>query len=602
MKSKKHSLLLVFMFCAFSLFSCMEYLDKTEKADITSDDIFKEFNSFQGFVETMYAAIVFPYRSVATGVDPNFGDDVWSGTGTNVLIPDVTAFSENVYNGNWHNWPSYLYSKDEQANRVLHYSNVAQYYPQSVWGGWKAVRAANIALANIDKMQGTAEEMELLAGQAYFFRAYFHWEIMRAWGAIPYVDKLLTGEDLAIPVFDFHTTAGLVMDDLQKAAELLPVDWELTEVGSRFLGNNYGRLTKGMALAFQSEVMLWCGSPMINGTVNGNYSYNEEYCKRAAGYAWEVIQMADQGVYRLVPYDSISIVFYNAFAIEPGEKERIFSGFGRLNDRWNSATYMQFTIAGGGVRTGSPNAAYIERYYGMANGLPTNDPESGYDPSNPFAGREPRFYKDLRIDRDRIAQTLPLTDPRATAQLYMGGRDRNVQDSRTGYGYKKFMDPRANTLDGWVGNNYHFNVPRLRLAEIYLFYAEAVNEAYGPNESHPGASFTAVQAVNFVRNRAGVPDVHSKYTGNKEDFRERIRSERAVELSFEVKRFFDIRRWYIAHLDEHKTIYSLNFDKDWTYFNKEVVQKNIRELKHYWLPFPTDQVNIYPEWKQNPGW
>jgi starch-binding outer membrane protein, SusD/RagB family len=600
MKAKRYSLFLVSVFFVLSQFSCMEYLDKTELADITSEDVFKEFNSFQGFVETMYAAIVLPQNANASKNDQNFGDDVEGTYG---------GAAQHVFQGNYlgaitssHN---HLIAVSAADNRVLEFVVVSNATTHNVWGGWQAIRAANTALANLDKLENaTQEEYNLLAGQCYFFRAYFHWEIMRAWGSIPYIDEaMLPSSDMKIPVLKLNETVEKVMDDLGRALDLLPVDWELTEVGSRTVGNNAGRLTKGMALAMRAEVMLFMGSPLFNGTVTRNFNYDEEYLKRSAAEAWEVIKLADQKVYELEPYETISDVFYTINRQIPGKKELIFSGIPRHHSRNapGAARQMLFAIAGGGNNTASPNAKYVENY-GMANGLPIHDPESGYDPSAPFTGRDPRFYNDLRIDRSRNAQTI--NDARAFAQLYVGGRDKSADNSRTGYGYKKFIGPTCNTLDnGWGGGaNYWTLVPRIRLAEIYLIYAEAVNEAYGPNGTHPGAGLTAVQAINIVRNRAGVPDVHSKYTTSKELFRERIRNERAVELAFEFKRWFDIRRWYIAHLEEYKTIYYLNFDKDWTQFETIPGRIKVFDLKHYWMPFPVEQVNIYKEWPQNPGW
>lgn len=601
MKTKKYSLFLIFLFSVVVQFSCSEYLDKAEKADITSEDVFTTFNNYQGFVESIYAAIVIPYKATTQNGDPNTGDDNETTFGGSAMY----LMSGN-YLGILNSSNCYLFGVSANANKVLSYEVVSNLNTHTVWGGWKAIRAANIALANLDKLQNaTQEEYNLLAGQAYFFRAYFHWEIMRAWGAIPYIKEAFNpSSDMKVPVLNFHETAELVMEDFEKAVELLPLDWEQTVVGSRTTGNNAGRLTKGMALSFQAEVMLYCGSPMINGTVTRNYTYDTEYCKRAAEYAWEVIKLVDQGIYALEPYATISQVFYTMNRQRAGKKEKIFSGIQRVHDRWASSVYMNWTINGGGNNSGSPSADYVENY-GMANGLPIDDPESGYNSSSPFTGRDPRFYNDLRIDRSRLSATLPLTDVRATTQLYIGGRDRSNNNSRSGYGYKKFIDPRANTLDnGWGsgGANYWMIVPRLRLAEIYLFYAEAVNEAYGPNGTHPEASLTAVGAINIIRTRAGVPDVNPKYTGDKETFRERVWNERAVELAFEVKRWYDIRRWYIAHLPEHKTLTQLSFDKNWTYFEKSLMREKVFDLKHYWMPFPIDQVSIYKEWPQNPGW
>src|SRR5690606_33564238 len=108
-----------------------------------------------------------------------------------------------------------------------------------------------------------------------------------------------------------------------------------------------------------------------------------------------------------------------------------------------------------------------------------------------------------------------------------------------------------------------FVTPHMRLAEVYMIYAEAVNEISGPSGTAGGLALTAVDAVNKVRHRANMPHVNSKFTGDKDTFRKRIWNELAVEFFAEGHRWFDIRRWHVGHLDEYKKIYSLVFDKDW---------------------------------------
>jgi starch-binding outer membrane protein, SusD/RagB family len=109
--------------------------------------------------------------------------------------------------------------------------------------------------------------------------------------------------------------------------------------------------------------------------------------------------------------------------------------------------------------------------------------------------------------------------------------------------------------------------------------------------------------VNLVRTRAGMPNVNDKFTGSKENFRERIRNERSVELIFEAKRRDDLRRWHIAHLDKYKDLYGCAFPQDHSYFNnRDYVKSIVFEEKHYWFPFPKSQVTLYEGWKQNPGW
>lgn len=167
---------------------------------------------------------------------------------------------------------------------------------------------------------------------------------------------------------------------------------------------------------------------------------------------------------------------------------------------------------------------------------------------------------------------------------------------------KKFLVTTWNRYDNKWGNQGFLCVPILRLAEIYLFYAEAANEAYGgPSGKDPNANLTALEAVNIVRNRAGMPGVNSKFL-NQTDFRARVWNERAVELAFEAKRRDDLRRWHVAHLNKYKDLYSCEFPKDHSIFQKKYIRSIVFEEKHYWLPYPSKQVLLYLEWKQNPGW
>jgi hypothetical protein len=253
------------------------------------------------------------------------------------------------------------------------------------------------------------------------------------------------------------------------------------------------------------------------------------------------------------------------------------------------------TYLGGWGIFAAPTENYVENF-GMSDGLTIKDSPL-YDPVKRWDNRDPRFEFNILHDAERLV----VADcPDSWAQLYLGGRHRGANNSITGYGHTKFKDITCNGYDNKWGN-YTFEVPFLRLADIYLMYAEAVNEAYGPAGSAPGG-MTAVEAVNVIRNRATLPDVDPRYYASKEEFREFLRQERAVELAFENHRWYDLRRWYVAHLLEYREKYILNFDKDHTYFDRALYLTRVFEEKHYWLPFPTNQVALYPEFTQNPGW
>jgi hypothetical protein len=150
-------------------------------------------------------------------------------------------------------------------------------------------------------------------------------------------------------------------------------------------------------------------------------------------------------------------------------------------------------------------------------------------------------------------------------------------------------------------SNLKILVPNLRLAEVYLSYAEAVTVAYGPDGKAPGADMSAVDAINIVRARSNMPPVTST-ASDYASFLDLVWNERAVELAYEDQYWFDIRRWYIAHLDEYKDFVNLEFDKDWTYFTRSVFDRRVFEMKHYWFPIPKDQSFLYEGMYQNPGW
>jgi hypothetical protein len=181
----------------------------------------------------------------------------------------------------------------------------------------------------------------------------------------------------------------------------------------------------------------------------------------------------------------------------------------------------------------------------------------------------------------------------------------------------KFIPLRANRYDGGFdyGNSLHIKVPYMRLADIYIMYAEAAAQGYtGPTGKTPNYSKNAVEAINVIRDRAGVGQVASKFTGSLEVFMGELRRERAVELSFEGHRFNDLRRWLLLIQSPYTLKKSIEFDRVGTFNTQDPKQNRVANLreqvilerrfteKHYWLPLKNTDVNMYLEFNQNPGW
>jgi starch-binding outer membrane protein, SusD/RagB family len=588
LKYLKSFAILFFLLIIFP--ACTDYLSDAPEADISKQDVFGEVDSYQGFIDDIYQGVVDPTMGRWGLFNWNFGDDLHSNHGWT-----LTTTFDNGNSWHWTNWMMSFFDANGSPENANKGRNTRGYWD----GGWKNIRNANIALENLELLNASQEEKNIIAGQAYFFRGYFHFEILRSWGGMPYIDEVITPADkLNFPRMSYLETAEKISEDLREAAKLLPNDWDQTSIGQLSSGQNKGRLTKGAAWGFLGKNLLYAASPLINGEANGSYTYNEELAKQAAEAFVEVFKLEDQGYFNLVPWDQYSDNFYKIDGTAPLTDETVFNNPIYSHKRSSRGDFLLNGLGGWSCFAG-PTQNYVE-YFGMANGLPIDDPNSGFDENDPWSNRDPRFYYNIEVDGDRLVQTREVAD--TWAQYYIGGRHRDKHNgkSTTGYGYKKFKHPTINSKDrGW--RSWYYEVPTMRLADVYLMYAEAVNEAYGPMGSAPGGP-TAIEAVNKVRNRANVPDVPAQYTGDKETFREFIRKERAVELAFESHRWFDLRRWYVAHLPQYTEKYALEFDKDYTFFRKVLLVDRIFEEKHYWLPLPLDNVTLYEEFNQNSGW
>lgn len=586
--------------------SCEDYLDKSPEVTLSDQDVFTKFATFQGYMENIYQNC--PQIDIGTS---SGGDFNWN-YGDDVIMSATSKFMNSAFDaGNSWYWENISYSpyKGDINREINNAATTGTGQGRKGWwdNGWLAIRLSNVALSHLqdlqvaDSPQLLQEQKDLIEGQALFFRAFFHFHILRSFGGIAYIDTVFAPSDkIRLPRLSYYETAMKAAADLGRAAELLPVNWDALASGQTTIGANEGRVTKQAAYGYLGKNLLYAASPLMNGVSTGDYSYHTQLCKDAADAFLKVIRIADDnpdimGLYTWENYFQNFYTMDGRYTTMMG-KEYIFSAPPYFISKRYRYGEFTMTYLGGYSVYASPTENYVERF-GMANGLSVKEPDSGYDPMNPWVNRDPRFEYNILHDGERLT-VIESTD--TWAQLYERGRHRSSGNSVTGYGHTKFKDITCNKFDNkWA--RYTYEVPFMRLADIYLMYAEAVNEAYGPAGSAPGG-ITAVEAVNIVRNRATLPDLDPRYYASKEKFREFLRDERAVELAFENHRWYDLRRWHIAHLPEYREKYALNFDQGHTYFNKTLSVTRVFEEKHYWLPFPVDQVALYPEFEQNPGW
>lgn len=611
MKTLKNNIILInILFLFLGLGSCESYLDKAPDSDITDENVFTNFKSFQGFVEELYCCMPDMTKSSWTS-EWNWADELV--IATNGSFRTGVDFDAGNYWA-WQTTPGWDQSWLDQSREV--HTGPDTGHDKGLWPlSWYGIRKTNLGLKNIDKLvDATQEEKNVIKGQLLFFRGWFHFQLMSYWGGLPYIDVLLSSnEKLDLPRLSYRETALKAAKDLEEAAALLPSNWDNTMVGRATYGKNNQRITKSAALAALGKDLLYAASPMMNESSTGNNNYDVELAQRAAKAFGDVLKLSDSGeaYYQLMPFTTYKEIFSTvstwALKNHPGGTEVILGppSMGAWQSAYSLAIYFP-NLVGGDKNLSSPTENYVKNF-GMANGLPIDAAGSNFNPMDPWTDRDPRFYFDIKIDGEKMFNGTGLSEDYRYANLSNNGWCRNeISGSRTGYLIKKFITTGCNSVDQ-EHDKMNFIVPYIRLADVYLMYAEAVNWGYnGPQSSSENYAVTAAEAVNIVRNRAGVGAVDARYLGSKDVFMSELIRERAVELAFEGIRFMDLRRWNIGQDMKYRRKTALDFDRgvDGKPINltERLILTRVVEKKHNWLPFPTDQVSLYPEFNQNPGW
>ena len=652
-----------------SFTSCTDWLDKDPDSIVAEDEAFKNFRNFQGFIEEIYSKV--PSKEMVNYCTAwNFGDDA-------VHNPEGYAHMDHQVDlGNYRNWytNSQCWLNGDRS---------------SLWkNSWYCIRKCNMGIENINSLIGTDEERDILLGQLYFFRAWWHFELMCYFGGLPYINKTyVDGQIPELPRLSFQQCADSCARDFERASELLPLDskeWDETLVGqnNNTVNNNQLRVNKFMALCYLGKCYLWAGSPLmkefekwnrnepyvlLSGSQGGanakTYDYDEKYCKLAAEALGKALDLVAKGQvnYKLAEFKYSSIydheektedlknktysgIFYTVQDgwKMPGVDEAIFRGShpGANSSNWNCAKIFGPKVAGLVEHDNiihHPTGNLIDQY-GMANGQPiylvenghyVYNEKSGWDPEYPYKGRDPRFYHDIVFDGFHyVLKTEALNAAQKEHEycsLYTGGAMRSIDNgSSTGYFIQKLVPHQCNIGDKWYdwGYNLQTYLPYMRLADVYLMFAEAMaafeHEANKLKQKTTYCpSYSAVEAVNALRERVGMEGVQDDFLDTREHFIDEVRRERAVELSFEGFRWCDLQRWLLLTEPPYTEKYSHEFERlekdSWFKkndpkdahvgnFHHETLIKRPLEAKHYWFPFPEKDVYLYEGFKQNPGW
>lgn len=592
---KKNLHYIIYLIVLISTSGCQNYLNIPDEASVDEKTVFGTYFSAQSYVDEIYNNICDPLGFLNSS--PNFGGE------TVAVMPYCTAYrsSRGTYLGHLSRG---FYQSDGDGNIGL-------------WiEAWKSIRMANVGLSNLHYLVATDEEKQKIEGQLLFFRAYFHFEMLTAWGSIPYINTVLKADEMNLPRYyeykgkkNYQACTEYIVEDLVRAAELLPLYWTNET-------NNLGRVTKLTALGYEARALLFAGSPLMNEASGNDDEPNKEYMKRAAEVAGEAIKLADENPekYGLVLWTDYQKLFTSIVGKSMWTKETLFARFGFKNrtNEYGTALYSQRlrpyipdgSTYGGNTQHETMTQNYVDKFE-MADGSLYKTEYDKIDAKR-WNSRDPRFRFNVYVDRDN-----PLDDSKSQykLELFTGGKTMTGGNgSLTPYIVHKFW-PKG--VSGKITPNnsqtlyFRMNTPLLRLAEVYLIYAEAQNEATGDaNTIATGGSISALEAVNIVRSRAG-QIITTANGGDHGSFRKMVLNERAVEFACEAMQYWhDIRRWKIGQTLDNKSIYTLDFDKNWTpssFVRREII-KQVFSQRNYWLPFPIAQTQMYSGFPQNSGW
>jgi len=465
-------------------------------------------------------------------------------------------------------------------------SFTADSYQDNLWADYyQGIRQASIFINNIDRvpLKGNIENGTPLnrvwKAEAKFLRAIFYFELLKRHAGIPLLgDKVYQIEDnIELPRNTFEECVNFIVQQCDAIKDSLRTDpFNLTD---------YGRPTKSAALALKSRVLLYAASPLYNG---GNIDAQNAL----AGYT-----NFDATRWQLAEEAAKELIDQNLFVLEPDfknvfisrNKERIFSKQGGNNTSMeNNNGPVGYSSGVNNGRT-SPTQELVDAF-GMANGLPITDANAGYNPEQPYEGRDPRFYATIFYNG---AQWLS-----RAVQTYEGGGDKpggTKQQTKTGYYLRKFMGNFENSTNYSNVNHDHI---LFRYAEILLNYAEARNERL----ANPDA--IVYQAVEAIRERAGLSPFALAPNLSKANMRQIIHQERRKELAFEEHRFYDVRRWKLAETQFNLQLHGTLIFQTGTGILRQpnpILKMNFNQ-KMYLAPIPFSEVIKNPNMMQNPGW
>ncbi len=474
--------------------------------------------------------------------------------------------------------------------------------PSDAWNiCYTQIRAVNQFLKHMPVIPFNQALKTQVTAEARFLRAWYYAMLMQHYGGVPLIGDTIYASATGIDVKRnaYGSCVKYVLSECDSAAAQLPVSWS---------GSQYGRVSKAACLALKARVLLFAASPLFN---NGGMSGGDAGLDTVVAYPdndptrWQQASDAARAVIALGSYS-----LYVDSSSHPGSPGY---GFQELFTQRYNNEYILCHMMGnnkylesiwdvpsrGGSQGPHPYQDLLDSFP-MSNGLDITDPASGYDPNNPYQNRDPRLG--YTFIHDSTLRTTFASNQPSPVLLYINTNmdpaqpasgDAVYRGTPTGLYIFKMIDPSI--INNGLADASRV-LPLIRYAEVLLDFAEATNEAVGPTNE-------VFQAVEAIRQRAGLRPYQLPTTLDQAGMRSVIRRERRLELAFEGFRFFDVRRWLIAEQTDNIMLHGMEVDRGATVVYKpfNVRKHNFTKAMYLW-PIPLSELAKAPSLIQNPGY
>ena len=515
--------------------------------------------------------------------------------------------------------------------------------PMSQWNNCKdGIQYVNLFLSKVEKVKwalSAASKQQMfidrLKGEAFGLRAIFYYYLLQAHGGyaddgVLYGVPLLTAHEdgstnYNVPRATFVSCVRQCFADCDSAMALLPADYKDVDnddlipakykaLGAEKSGYNlvFGNKSKNLlsgkvAEAVKAQVALLAASPAFREQSGVTSAQAATLCadvlKRIGGM---------EGFDKTGNKDWYVASFKTVIEGTADIPEIIWREDLHKNADQERENFPPTLYGSGRV---NPSQNFVDAFP-MRNGRPISDPNSGYDPQNPYENRDPRLADNVIYNGTTYRRALIITGTYPNDEdEYDDNLNRISTSTRTGYYLKKLLrddvSPQASSL---IEQKHVY--PRIRYTELFLAYAEAANDAWGPKGDQAGVGFTAYDVIKAIRERAGLGtnnigqplpegDVYlEECASDQAKMTDLIRNERRIELCFENKRFWDLRRWM---LPLNETVKGVKIDRDketkvLTYSIIEVEERNFDSAYQWYGPIPKDELLKWSSLQQNKGW